>query len=69
MKPIYDAWLIQIEITNACGKKCAYCTRAVPHFKNPYFAEMTFIEAPCSRCAVGNEARVHGWRADAPSGI
>ena len=45
MKPIYEAWLIQIEITNACGKKCAYCTRAVPHFKNPYFAEMTFIES------------------------
>jgi hypothetical protein len=44
MKPIYDAWLIQIDITNVCSNKCSHCTRAVPHFKNPYFAEMTFLE-------------------------
>lgn len=44
MKPIYDAWLIQIEITNACINRCAHCTRAVRHFKTPYFADLDFIE-------------------------
>lgn len=44
MKPIYDAWLIQIEITNACNIGCANCTRMVGHHKKPYFMDMDFIE-------------------------
>ena len=44
MKPLYAAWLIQIEVTNACRLKCAHCTRAVPHFKKPFFADLGFIE-------------------------
>ena len=44
MKPINDAWLIQIEITNACINRCAHCTRAVRHFSIPYFFELNFIE-------------------------
>jgi hypothetical protein len=44
MKPMDDAWLIQIEITNACPKRCAHCSRAVPHVKKPFFADLTFIE-------------------------
>jgi hypothetical protein len=44
MKNIYDAWLIQIDITNACINKCAHCTRAVRHFDKPYFADLKFIE-------------------------
>ncbi|MGH6847139.1 MAG: radical SAM protein [Methylocella sp.] len=44
MKPIKDAWLIQIDITNACHLKCAHCTRAVPHVKRPYFADLEFVE-------------------------
>lgn len=44
MKPIYDAWLIQIEITNVCRNRCAHCTRSIPHIKAPYFADLTFIE-------------------------
>ena len=44
MNPIYASWLIQIEITNYCKFKCAYCTRATRHFKKPYFADLKFIE-------------------------
>jgi hypothetical protein len=44
MKPIYDAWLIQIEITNACINRCAHCTRAVRHFRTPYFDTIDFVE-------------------------
>ena len=44
MKPIYKAWLIQIEITNACHLECAHCTRAVPHIKKPYFADLDFVD-------------------------
>jgi len=44
MKPIYDAWLIQIEVTNACNIGCANCTRFVGHHKKPYFMNLDFIE-------------------------
>lgn len=44
MKRIRDAWLIQIDITNACHLRCAHCTRAVPHIKRPYFADLAFVE-------------------------
>jgi len=44
MKPIYRAWLIQIEVTNACHLSCAHCTRAVPHIRKPYFANLDFVE-------------------------
>jgi hypothetical protein len=44
MKAIKDAWLIQIDITNACHLRCAHCTRAVPHIKRPYFADVEFVE-------------------------
>jgi hypothetical protein len=42
--PIYAAWLIQIEITNYCRFKCAYCTRATRHFPKHYFASVDFLE-------------------------
>jgi hypothetical protein len=41
---IYDSWLIQIDVTNACIKKCAHCTRAVRYFKTYYFADLDHIE-------------------------
>lgn len=44
MKPIYKAWLIQIEITNACHLSCSHCTRAVSHVRKPYFATLDFVE-------------------------
>jgi hypothetical protein len=44
MKPIYDAWLIQIEIANACNIGCANCTRLVGHHRKPYFMDLDFIE-------------------------
>lgn len=44
MKAIYDAWLIQIEVTNACIHNCAHCTRGVRHLKKPYFVDLEFVE-------------------------
>lgn len=44
MKPIRDAWAIQIEVTNACQNSCAHCTRAVRHVRKPYFMEPSLIE-------------------------
>jgi len=44
MKPIYDAWLIQIEVTNACHIGCANCTRMIGHHRKPYFMEIDFVE-------------------------
>lgn len=41
---IYDTWVIQIDVTNICLNKCAHCTRAVRHFKEPYFADLDFID-------------------------
>lgn len=44
MKNIYDAWLIPIDITNACINKCAHCTRATRHFNRPYFMDLDTVE-------------------------
>lgn len=44
MKPIKDAWLIEIEITNKCNNRCAHCTRSIRHYEKPYFASLEFIE-------------------------
>ncbi len=44
MKPIYDALVIQIEITNACHIGCSNCTRLVGHHKKPYFMDLDFVE-------------------------
>lgn len=41
---IKDAWLIQIEVTNACFLECTNCTRFVGHHKRPYFMDMESIE-------------------------
>ncbi len=54
MKRIKDAWLIQIDITNACHLRCAHCTRAVPHIKTPYFADLEFVEKALQS--------LEGWR-------
>jgi len=44
MIPIKDAWLIQIEVTNACVFECPNCTRFVGHHKKPYFMDIKTIE-------------------------
>lgn len=33
MKPIREAWCIQIEVNNVCPKSCAYCTRFNRHLR------------------------------------
>jgi hypothetical protein len=46
VKPISDAKIIQIEITNACWLRCGNCTRLVGHHKKPYFMSLaTVLEA------------------------
>jgi hypothetical protein len=54
MKPISAAWLIQIDITNACHLRCSHCTRAVPHIKTPYYADLAFVEKALQS--------LEGWR-------
>jgi len=44
MKAISKAWIIEIDITNACLYNCTHCTRAVGHFNRPYFADLKFVE-------------------------
>lgn len=33
MKPIYNAWFCQIELTSYCGRDCLYCSRYSKHVK------------------------------------
>jgi hypothetical protein len=44
MKPIYDAYLVQIEVTNMCNIGCANCTRMVGHHKKPYFMDLDLLD-------------------------
>lgn len=44
MKPLYDAWLVQIEVTNGCVNNCAHCTRGVRLVQKPFFADLGHIE-------------------------
>ena len=46
MIPPRQQWAIQIEATNACTRRCANCTRLVPHVREPYFMDLdTFTRA------------------------
>ena len=44
MRPLFDAAVIQIEVTNACTNRCANCTRCVGHHKKPFFMDLGLIE-------------------------
>ena len=44
MKPIYDMWLVQIEVTNACTNRCANCTRMMGHHRRNYFMDIETVE-------------------------
>ena len=44
MKPIYEAGVIQIEVTNNCDHMCANCTRFIGHHKKTYFMDLETIE-------------------------
>ncbi len=44
MRSIWLSKLAQIEITNACVRKCANCTRCVGHHTKPFFMDMDTIE-------------------------
>lgn len=54
MKALYDAWLIQIEVTNVCGHACAYCSRGIRHVAAPSFADLAFVESALQS--------LEGWR-------
>lgn len=47
MRPIHEATVIQIDITNACHLACANCTRLVGHHRPAYF-----MDPGCFRDAV-----------------
>jgi hypothetical protein len=35
-----DQWCIHVEVTNACGQRCANCTRLVAHVREPFFVSI-----------------------------
>jgi len=37
MIPPREQWCIQIEVTNACPRRCANCTRLLAHAREPFF--------------------------------
>jgi hypothetical protein len=44
LKPIIQKEAIQLEITNACIKNCANCTRLVGHHKKPYMMDLDYFK-------------------------
>lgn len=46
MKPIWEAWAIQLDITNFCNLSCIYCSRYNKHLRNDqrYFMELGYFE-------------------------
>lgn len=45
MIPPRDQWCIQIEITNACQRACANCTRLIGHGRSFYLGRWEFLQA------------------------
>jgi len=45
LKPIIQKEAIQLEITNACIKSCANCTRLVGHHQRPYMMSLGYFKA------------------------
>lgn len=43
MKAPKDHFIIQIDITNACGHKCSNCTRFCGQLKKPYFMDFDYF--------------------------
>jgi len=44
MRPLAKMAVIQIEITNACVRSCANCTRFCGHHRTPFFMELPVFE-------------------------
>ena len=46
MKPIYDAWFCQIDITTDCFMSCSYCSRYTKHLRDDQIINMSldFLE-------------------------
>ena len=44
MRALYEAKLIQIEVTNRCWLSCANCTRFVGHHKKPFIMDLDTVE-------------------------
>ena len=44
MKSPSQMSIIQIELTNACPKRCSNCTRLLSHVKKPFFMELDFFK-------------------------
>ncbi|MBX7066114.1 MAG: radical SAM protein [Parachlamydiales bacterium] len=44
MKSPSEMKIIQIELTNACPKRCSNCTRLLAHARKPFFMELDFFK-------------------------
>jgi hypothetical protein len=67
MRAIYEIGVIHVEITNACNKVCACCTRFCGHHRKPYFMDIEIVEkamlslkeAPNRVGIMGGEPTIH----------
>lgn len=60
MIPPRKHWCIQIEVTNACPRRCSNCTRFVPHHEKPFFVEpAAFAEAVYALSEFPSEGEPH----------
>ena len=41
-------WCVQIDVTNACPRKCSNCTRLLAHARKPFFMDMDTFERACA---------------------
>jgi len=61
IKPIKDAWLIQIDITNACHLRCAHCTPRRSSHKTSVFCRLRVRrEGPAIIGRLAARRRMHG---------
>jgi hypothetical protein len=37
MRAVSSKWVIQVDVTNACPRRCSNCTRLTAHVKRPFF--------------------------------
>lgn len=44
MIPPRQQWLIEIDVTNACTRKCSNCTRMLAHARKPFFMPVDTFE-------------------------
>ena len=51
MIPPREQWCIQIDVTNACPRKCSNCTRMLSHARQPFLMTPAVFEQACRALA------------------